>query len=138
MAPTRSAAQRTVTRAPVAMASGEPASTAWSIGAPAPSSWTSAQANGRSSGLPSFGRGCQDQVTTVPVADTSAHSVHGSPVTGSNSSGGTCTVPLRSFVPSSRPSRSEVKKRESVVPTVRLYGYESTSGAVNEPSAAME
>ena len=78
IAPTVSSAQCTCTRAPVLIASGVPASTAWIIGVSAPSSLTSAQANGRSSGWPSSGSGCQVQDTTVPTADTGTISPSGS------------------------------------------------------------
>ena len=78
IAPTGSSAHWTCTREPERMASGLPASTACISGVSAPSSLISAQANGRSSGWPSSGSGCQVQDTTVPTADTGTISPSGS------------------------------------------------------------
>ena len=77
IAPTGSSAQCTCTRAPVLIASGDPASTACSSGVSAPSSLISAQANGRSSGWPSSGSGCHVHDTTVPTLATGTISVSG-------------------------------------------------------------
>ena len=75
IAPTGSSAQCACTRAPVLIASAEPASTACSSGVSAPSSLISAHANGRSSGWPSSGSGCQVHDTTVPTLATGTISV---------------------------------------------------------------
>ena len=58
--------------------SGSPASTACISGVSAPSSLISAQANGRSSGWPSSGSGCQVHDATVPTLDTGTISPSGS------------------------------------------------------------
>ena len=78
IAPAGSSAQCTCTRAPVLIASDDPASTACSSGTSAPSSLISAQANGRSSGCPSSGSGCQVHDSTVPTLATGTISVNGS------------------------------------------------------------
>ena len=75
IAPTGSSTQCTCTRAPVLIASDEPASTACSSGVSAPSSLISAHANGRSSGWPSSGSGCHVHDTTVPTLATGTISV---------------------------------------------------------------
>src|SRR5579872_1543519 len=110
--------QRGTTRIPVAMASGEPASTACSRAVSAPSRRTSAQAKGRSSGWPVSGRVVHAHVVTTPPGPTSTRSPVSAPVTGSYSVGGTTTVsPERT--PRIRPSRSAVKKAPSTGPTER-------------------
>ncbi len=93
---------------PLCMASADPASTACNSPVSAPSSRISAQANGRSSGWPSTGTGCQDQVSTVPAGPTGTSSAGGANVTGSYSAGGTCTRPsaLREPRMRRRPVRS--------------------------------
>jgi hypothetical protein len=88
-----------------------------------------AQAKGWLKGCPSTGVACQAHVDTVPVSDSDTHSVNWAPVTGSNSAGGKYTRPSEPRVPSSRHSDNEVKNRESNVPTVLLYGYETSNGA---------
>ena len=78
IAPAGSSAQCACTRAPVLIDSAEPTSTACSNGVSAPSSLISAQANGRSSGCPSNGSGCQVHETTVPTLATGTISRSGS------------------------------------------------------------
>ena len=94
MRPRRSAAgrQRAVTRIPLDMASGEPASTTWSMAVVAPSSRTSAQAKGRSRGWSFLGSAAHDHVVTTPDWPTSTRSPTSALVTGSYSVGGTMTV----------------------------------------------
>ena len=74
IAPTRSSAQRTRTRIPVLTSSGEVTSRACRIGASAPSSVTSANANGRSNGWPATGSGTHVHEVTVPMGPTSTKS----------------------------------------------------------------
>ena len=64
--PSRSSAQRGFTRMPVAMASGEPASTGWRKPTSAPSGFTRAQAKGVCSGCFGIGSRTQAQVSTSP------------------------------------------------------------------------
>ncbi len=118
--PVRSSAHRTRPRMPVLIASGEPASTACRIEVSAPSSFTSAQANGWLSGWPSMGSGIHDQLTTVPVSETSTKSVIGSCVAGSNSGGGTWTRPSEPRAPMTFRSRRAVTNAPMVGPTDRV------------------
>ena len=104
---------------PVLTLAGSPASSACSIGVSAPSSRTSAQANGRSRGWPGSGSAIQAQETTSPVGPTGTHSSSGSAVTGSCSCGGTSTRPSRARMPSTRPSRRPDRKRPRTGPTDR-------------------
>ena len=120
IAPTRSSAQRTCTRMPVSISSGEATSTACRNGVSAPSSVTSANANGRSNGWPATGSGTQVQDVTVPVGGTSTKSVVAAWVTGSNSGGGTTTLPSEVRAPTTRPSRSPVRNRPSTGPADRV------------------
>src|SRR6478609_620800 len=120
IAPTVSSAQCTCTRAPVLMASDEPASTACSMAVSAPPSFTSAHANGRSSGWPSNGSGCHVHDTTVPTLATGTTSVRGAYVTGSYSAGGTCTRPSEPRTPTTCRLRSAVKNALSTEPTERV------------------
>ncbi len=118
--PTRSCAQRTCTRIPVSISSGEATSTACRNGASAPSSVTRAKAKGRSSGWPGTGSGTQVQDVTVPVGGRSTKSVVAAWVTGSNSGGGTTTFPSEVRAPTTRPSRSPVRNRPITGPTDRV------------------
>ena len=99
------------------MTSAVPASTACSSAVSAPSSLISAQANGRSSGCPSLGSRCQDQVVTVPSGPTGTSSSGGANVTGSYSAGGTWTRPSAPREPRMRPPASAVMNSLSTGPS---------------------
>jgi hypothetical protein len=87
----------------------------------APSSLTSAQAKGRSTGWPSSGSATQAQVVTVPAGPTSTYSpVTGSPVAGSYSRGGTSTRPSAVRAPTMRRARSSVRNRPTTGPVERV------------------
>ncbi len=120
IAPTRSSAQRTRTRIPVLTSSGEVTSRACRNGASAPSSVTSANANGRSNGWPATGSGTQVHDVTVPVGETSTKSSLATWVTGSYSGGGSTTRPSDVRAATSLPSRSPVKNRPRTGPTERV------------------
>ena len=120
MCPCGSSAQAAVTRIPVRIAPGPGASTACSIGTSAPSSRTSANANGRSNGCPATGEPTQVQETTVPAGPTSTRSVVGAWVTGSYSRGGTATRPSDPRDPRMVRSRSPVMNLESTGPSERV------------------
>ena len=120
MAPVRSAAQRTWTRIPVLISSGEATSTACRKGRVAPSRVTRAKAKGRSRGWSLTGSGTQVQDVTVPTGETSTKSVVASWVTGSNSSGGTTTSPAEVRPATTTPSRSPVRKRPMTGPVDRV------------------
>ena len=120
MAPTRSAAHRIRTRMPVLTSAGEATSSACSRGVSAPSRVTRANANGRSNGCAFTGSGTQVHDVTVPTDATSTKSVVASWVTGSNSSGGTATLPSEVRPPTTTPSRSPVKKRPMTGPVERV------------------
>jgi hypothetical protein len=115
---------------PVRMSSGEATSTAWSIPVSAPSSFTNAQANGRSKGWPSRTTDCHAQLVTSPAVPTSTSSVRASAVCGSYSTGGHMTPPSLMRTPTTTPSRRPVKKADWTGPTVRVKGYSTTSGAL--------
>src|SRR5680860_694835 len=119
--PPRSARQRGSTRIPTDIASGPSTSTAWSIGVSAPSSRTSANANGSSSG-DLVGRGSATHVhaVTAPPGPTSTNSPIGSAVVGSYSSGGTITRPSLARAPTISASRSPVRNRPTIGPTERV------------------
>jgi hypothetical protein len=117
--PVRSARQRSFTRMPVRMRDMAPASTTCKIAVSAPSSAISAQANGRSSGWLARGQSLHDQVVTTPRGATSISSVSVSPVSGSDSHGGTTILPAAVRTPSTRPSRSPAKNRPSKAPWLR-------------------
>ena len=120
IAPTRSARHRTRTRMPVEMSLGEPTSSAWSRGASAPSNVTSTNANGRSKGWPLTGSGTQVHEVTVPVSATSTNSSVAACVTGSNSGGGTTTLPSDVRPPTTTPSLSPERNRPSTGPVDRV------------------
>ncbi len=120
MSPLRSARHRTRTRIPVSTSAGEATSSAWSRGASAPSRVTSANANGRSSGCPLTGSGTQVHDVTVPVSATSTNSSVAAWVTGSNSGGGTTTLPSDVRPPTTTPSRSPERNRPSTGPVERV------------------
>ena len=120
IAPTRSARQRIRTRIPVVTSSGEATSSACSRGASAPSRVTSTNANGRSNGWPLTGSGTHVQDVTVPVSATSTNSSVAAWVTGSNSGGGTTTLPSDVRPPTTTPSRSPDRKRPSTGPVERV------------------
>src|SRR5690606_5873150 len=85
--PTRSVDQRTLTFMPVFIADSLPASTACSMGVSAPSTLTSAQANGFCKGCLARGSFTQHHVVTTPVSAKSTNSSRSSAVTGSYSWG---------------------------------------------------
>ena len=129
-----SSRQRTRTRMPVRMRDASPASTACSIAVSAPSSRISAHANGRLSGC--FGRGSRHP---RPRRDDAAPArprrsrPSASPVSGSYSCGGTSTRPSRVRTPTIRRSRSPPRNCPITGPTLRVYVYSSTCGAVSVP-----
>ena len=108
MCPAGLAAHRARTRMPVAIAAGDPASTACSMAVSAPSSRISAQANGCASGCPSSGSAAHVQLVTVPSGPTSTSSAGGAKVTGSYSNGGACTRPSAPREPRMRRPASAV------------------------------
>ncbi len=118
---------------PVAMCPASPASTAWSIAVSAPSSFTSAQAKGRSSGWLGRGSLTHAQVVTTPASPTRTKSTIGSPDAGSYSVGGTITWPEAVRAPSIRPSFRPVRKRPITGPTLLRYVYASAYGADSPP-----
>ena len=120
MAPVRSARQRTWTRIPVDTSSGEATSRACRNGLVVPSSSTSAKAKGRSKGCAATGSATHDQLTTVPVGETSTKSVVAACVTGSYSVGGTTTSPSLVRPATSTPSRRPVRKRPRTGPVDRV------------------
>src|SRR3954451_11608797 len=133
--PTRWSAQRALTRMPVRIAPGSATSTAASRPVSAPSSWTSAHANGRSSGWPRRGVSFHAQVVTTPSSATGTISDRSSLGTGSYSAGGTRTRPSAARTPTICRSRSAVMKAPMTGPVDRVYVYSmvwsatSTSGA---------
>ena len=125
MWPVRSAFQRGATRAPTAIASALPQSTAWSSAVSAPSGRISANANGFVSGcLPARGSATHVYDCTRPagpsVSQWSPSGAIASLVVGSYSAGGTSTRPSARRTPSMRPSRRPVKKRPITGPTERV------------------
>src|SRR5437870_3645931 len=119
MLPSRCARQRTFTRSPLATRP----STACNIDVSAPSSFTSAHANGRCSGCLRIGCSTHVACSTTPESDTSTSSLSTpSPVSGSYSSGGQRTWPSFVREPRTLPSRSAVKKAPMTGPRLRLYG----------------
>lgn len=86
----------------------------------APSSLMRAYAKGRSKGCPSTGCAFQLQLVTVPVSETGTISVRAAVVSGSNSSGGTCTRPAASRVPTMRRSRRFVMNAPRTGPSDRV------------------
>ena len=107
---------------PSLMASGEPASTAYSSGVEAPSRVMNAKANGRSSGCCSVGWGTQVHDWTVPAGPTSTKSwASSAPVAGSHSIGGTST-PSPQRIPRIRFSVSAVMNAPVTGPSDRVYG----------------
>ena len=105
---------------PVLTSSGEAASSACRKGRSAPSRVTSTKAKGRSKGCPATGSDTQLHEVTVPVGSTSTKSVVGSWVTGSNSGGGSTTVPSDVRPATRTPSRSPVRKRPMTGPVERV------------------
>ena len=139
IAPIRSAAgrNRTVTRSPVARASGPPLSTTWSIAVSAPSRRMSAHANGFWSGCLGSGLATHAHDSTVPPGPTSTSSPVSSPVFGSYSVGGTMTEPPDPRTPSSLPSRSPVRNAPMTGPTEREYGYSMWCSACSASLSAI-
>jgi hypothetical protein len=135
MVPSRSVAQRIATRMPIDTSSGLPTSSACSIGVSAPSSRTSTQAKGRSSGWPSNGWSFHDQDSTVPTWPTSTISARSAEVTGSYSCGGTSTRPSWARTPSTFPARSPPRNAPSTGPVDRVYGKCRVWGACSVASA---
>lgn len=120
MRPIRAAPNTACTRSPVEISDGDSTETACSSAVSAPSSRISAHAKGLSSGCPGTGSSCQVQLVTVPTVETSANSVDCFPVTGSNSAGGTETLPSLPFDPTMRPSRSASANWLSTGPSDRV------------------
>ena len=103
------------------------------MGVSAPSSFTSAQANGRSVGWPSLGVWFHVHVVTVPWSPTSTSSSMPWEVTGSYSCGGTSTRPSSAFTPSTRPAFSPARNAPRTGPVERVYGNSRTCGASRTP-----
>jgi hypothetical protein len=110
---------------PDASAPGWLTSSACSIEVSAPSSRTSAHANGRSKGCCSIGSVTHANRSTEPVPETSTVSTIGSAVSGSYSVGGTSTFPLAVRAPTMRPSRSPWRNSPITGPELRRYGNSS-------------
>ena len=105
--------------------SADPQSSACSNGVSAPSSFTSAHANGRSSGCVRSGSGTHAARSITPSDPTSTISDAASPVSGSYSNGGTSTRPPAVRTPTTRRSRRPVRNAPITGPTLRRYGNSS-------------